>query len=219
MADVTIYLVDDHAVLRDGLKVILGAVPGYRVVGEAGDGKTAIEEIERIKPMVVILDISLPVMTGIDVARQLKKYHPEIRIIILSQHGNEEYVNKLLGFGVEGYLFKESASQYLVQAIDEVSRGNIHLDPNITRMLVDGMTGVRPTAKEPKNGVLPALSEREKEVLKLIAEGYTGKEIGAMLRISEQTVKVHRANIVRKIKAESTADLVRYAVREGLIQV
>ncbi|HPC41468.1 MAG TPA: response regulator transcription factor, partial [Spirochaetota bacterium] len=205
MADVTIYLVDDHAVLRDGLKVILGAVPGYRVVGEAGDGKTAIEEIERIKPMVVILDISLPVMTGIDVARQLKKYHPEIRIIILSQHGNEEYVNKLLGFGVEGYLFKESASQYLVQAIDEVSRGNIHLDPNITRMLVDGMTGVRPTAKEPKNGVLPALSEREKEVLKLIAEGYTGKEIGAMLRISEQTVKVHRANIVRKIKAESTA--------------
>ncbi|MBP7736109.1 MAG: response regulator transcription factor [Spirochaetes bacterium] len=219
MDSVNIYLVDDHAVLRDGLKVILGAVPGYRVVGEAGDGRTALDEIERIKPHVVILDISLPVMTGIDVARQLKKYHPGIKIIILSQHGNEEYVNKLLGFGVEGYLFKESASQYLVRAIDEVSRGNIHLDPNITKMLVDGMTGARPVPAEAKEGVLPSLSEREKEVIKLVAEGYTGKEIGAMLRISEQTVKVHRANIMRKIKADSTADLVRYAVREGLIQV
>lgn len=219
MDKVTIYLVDDHAVLRDGLKVILGAVPGYQVVGEAGDGRTALDEIERIKPRVVILDISLPVMTGIDVARQLKKYHPEIKIIILSQHGNEEYVNKLLGFGVEGYLFKESASQYLVRAIDEVSHGNIHLDPNITKMLVDGMTGARPASPETREGILPALSEREKEVIKLVAEGYTGKEIGAMLRISEQTVKVHRANIMRKIKADSTADLVRYAVREGLIQV
>lgn len=219
MADITIYLVDDHAMLRDGLKHILATVPGLTVVGEAGDGKTALDDIQVLKPAIVVLDLSLPVMSGIDVARQLKKFQPETKIIILSQHGNLEYVNQLLGFGVESYLFKENASEYLVTAIREVARGNIYLGPDITRLLVEGVVTGTPGKPQKKESLFPALTGREREIVKLIAEGHSGKEIGKILRISEQTVKVHRSNIMHKLKINNIVDLIRYAAREGLIEL
>lgn len=220
MKKTTIYLVDDHTILRDGIKSILRGVPELEVIGEAGDGKTAIEEIEKKKPSLVILDISLPVMTGIDVARHLKKYCPEIRIIILSQHGNEEYLNKLLNYGVESYLFKESASEYLVKAIDEVTKGNIYMDPVITKMLVDSVvSGGRDNIRKNPVSAFPSLSDREREIVKLIAEGHIGREIGGLLRISENTVKVHRRNIMKKLKIGNTTELLRYAIREGLVKL
>jgi DNA-binding NarL/FixJ family response regulator len=220
MKKVTLYLADDHAILREGLRHILNSRPDLEIAGESGDGKTALEDIERIKPAVVILDISLPVMTGIDVARQLKKFNPDIKIIILSRHDNEEYVNNLLHYGIDGYVLKESAGEDLLKAIEEALEGNLYISPRITRMLV---SDVRFSKRQP-GADMPAgppsmLSEREKEVVKLIAEGHTSNDIGKLLRISGHTVKVHRFNIMQKLNIKNTADLVKYAIREGLVEV
>lgn len=211
-----IYLADDHAILRDGLKHILSSEGGMVVVGEAGDGKTAYEEIERIKPDVAVLDISMPVLTGLEVARLLRKYNNEIKIIILSRHDNEEYIQEALKNGINGYILKDNAGDDLIRAIHEVLKGNVYLSPRIVTMLTRGIVTNEKNDKNVRDGIL---SHREKEVLKLVAEGKQSSEIASLLRISVKTVKVHRLNIMNKLDIHNVTDLVKYAIKNGLIEI
>lgn len=220
MNDITVYIADDHAILRDGLKKILHDYPHYTIIGESGDGKTAIEEIEQMKPRVVILDISLPLMSGIEVARQIKKYHAGIKIVILTRHDSIDYVNQLMKYGVDAYILKQSASEDLVKAIDEVIAGNMYISPRILKDFMNDISRNRPAEYGNGNQALgTALSDREKQVTKLIAEGKTSDEIAQLLRISSHTVKVHRYNIMQKLKADNSTEIVKYALRTGLIDL
>jgi len=214
-----IFLADDHAIVREGLRYILGSVTGYEVVGESGDGREALGMIEKLKPDIAIIDISMPGMTGVEIARQVKKYTRTVRIIILSRHDNEEYVNELLKLGVNGYVLKDNAGDDLLRAVAEVSKGNIYLSPRITRKIVTDYLSpnVREAAGRP-DSQFTALSTREREILKLIAEGRSNAEIASTLWISDKTVKVHRSNIMKKLGIHKVADLVKYAVKSGLVE-
>lgn len=214
-----IFLADDHAILREGLRYILGSVTGYEVVGESGDGREALGMIEKLKPDIAIIDISMPGMTGVEIARQVKKYTRTVRIIILSRHDNEEYVNELLKLGVNGYVLKDNAGDDLLRAVAEVSKGNIYLSPRITRKIVTDYLSpnVREASGRP-DSQFTALSTREREILKLIAEGRSNAEIASTLWISDKTVKVHRSNIMKKLGIHKVADLVKYAVKSGLVE-
>ncbi|HSV97022.1 MAG TPA: response regulator transcription factor [Spirochaetota bacterium] len=214
-----IFLADDHAILREGLRYILGSVTGYEIVGESGDGREALGMIEKLKPDIAIVDISMPGMTGIEIARQVRKYTPSVSIIILSRHDNEEYVNELLKLGVNGYVLKDNAGDDLLRAVAEVSKGNIYLSPRITRKIVTDYLapGAREAARRP-DSQFTALSTREREILKLIAEGRSNAEIASTLWISDKTVKVHRSNMMKKLDLHKVADLVKYAVKSGLVE-
>ncbi len=214
----TIFLADDHLMVRDGLKSILAKSPAYTVVGEAGDGRSALESIEQLKPEVAVLDIAMPVMTGIEVARQLKKYHPEIKIIMLSQYDDEEYIKELLGIGIDGYILKENASDELLKAIDEVITGNKYLSPQVTTKVVTGFSSARGADRKDVVTRFEQLTNRETEILKLIAEGKTNREIASLLFISEHTVKAHRTNIMTKMGMKNLTEVIRYAIKKGLIE-
>ncbi|EHQ07348.1 MAG: response regulator transcription factor [Leptonema illini] len=214
MKETRLYLADDHAIVREGLRFILSSQPHYKIVGESGDGPIALQQIEEIKPDIAILDISLPGMTGIEIARQIRRYHPDIRIIMLSRHDNEEYLRELLKYKIHGYVLKDEAGSDLIRAIDAVMSGETYLSPRMVSMLVRE----KEAGTDADTGLFSLLSNREREILKLLAEGKTNEEIGTQLRISPHTAKVHRQNIMKKLNLHKTADLVRYAVRTGLIE-
>ncbi|TAL35031.1 MAG: response regulator transcription factor [Spirochaetes bacterium] len=217
MKKIKLFLADDHAIMREGLGYILSGIPGYEIVGESGDGREAYEMIERTKPDVAILDISMPSMTGIEVARRLLKYCPGVKIIMLSRHDNEEYVRELLDHGVHGYVLKDSAGDDLLRAISEVLRGNVYLSPRLIAGVLPGRAGTPPRrADADAPGVI--LSNREREILKLIAEGKSGAQIASTLFLSENTVKVHRANIMKKLDIHKSVDLAKYAIKYGLVE-
>lgn len=220
MNNVTIFIADDHSILRDGLKLILSAEPGYEVVGESGDGKETIDMVEKLVPDITILDISMPTMSGIEITRYLRKYVPETRIIILSRHDKNEYVNQLLKFGISGYILKDDAGEDLIRAIEEVLKGNMYLSPRIATYIVnDYVTAGEEKDEKRMHNPFDVLSSREREILKLIAEGNKSDEIAATLRISSQTVKTHRANIMKKLNIHKTADLVYYAIKNGFVEI
>ncbi|MDH5719635.1 MAG: response regulator transcription factor [Spirochaetia bacterium] len=219
-----IFLVDDHLILREGLKHILSETDLYEVSGESGDGREALEKIEKMKPDIVILDISLPSLSGIEIARQVRKFHKEIKIIMLSQYDNEEYIDELLKYGIHGYMLKDSAADDLLKAISEVLKGNIYLSGQVTKKLVQDflpkpsveIASDSPDKKE--KSIFSILSAREREILKLIAEGYSNDKIASSLWISPKTVKTHRANIMKKLNLSSMAELVKYAVKHGIVE-
>ncbi len=215
---VTVYVADDHLILRDLLRLLLERVGQFELVGEAGDGREAMSEIERLNPQVVILDISMPSMDGMEIARKIRRFHPETKIIMLTQHDDQKYATMLLRTGVHGYLLKDDAGQDLVRAIDEALKGNIYLSPVIARKMVSVLTTDKPAANHESPG-LSRLTNREKELLKLIAEGCSNKHIAGLLFISPTTVKTHRANIMRKLELHSRTELVKYALKAGLIQL
>ncbi len=217
MKKLRIFIADDHAILREGLCSIIQSVPEYEIIGETGDGREALEKIEQLKPDVVILDISLPSMTGVEVARQLRKYHPEIKIIILTQYDNDEYIEHLMQYGVHGYILKENTSMDLIRAISEVMKNNIYLSPEVTKKMVNNFVANWQQNDKASGSVIPRLTPRELEILKLIAEGKTNKQISSMLFISGKTVNVHRSNIMKKLNIRKVTDLVIYAIKKGLI--
>jgi len=218
--EITLFLADDHTILREGLKLIIEDVPRYTVIGEAGDGKEALELIEKLKPDVAVLDISMPTMSGIDVVRYMKKYVPDSKIIILSRHDNEEYVKELLKTGVNGYVLKDDAGDDLLRAIEAVLNGNVYLSPGVaTRVVSDYVSLEKSAPLEEGASQFDLLTGREREVLKLIAEGKSGQEIAESLRISPRTVKVHRANVMKKLGVHKSSELVIYAVRNNMIEI
>jgi DNA-binding NarL/FixJ family response regulator len=217
---IKIYLVDDHAMVRDGLKYILSSDEQFDVVGDCGDGRIAQDEIDRLGPDVVILDISMPSITGLETARQIRRYNKIIKIIILSRHNNEEYVREALKIPVNGYILKDNAGDDLIRAVRDVLKNNIYLSPEIMTSLINQIFIPSQAAYNiQEKGIYDTLSNREKEVIKLVAEGKSGSEIASLLRISQKTVKVHRLNIMNKLNIHNTADIVKYAVRNGLVEM
>jgi len=205
-----VLLADDHALIRQGLKTLL-ETRGFQVVGEASDGQETLRAIEKTRPDVAIVDISMPVLNGIDAARELKKSSPRTKIIVLTQHDEDQYVTEALRAGVKGYVLKSQAAQDLVHAIEEVCRGSVYLSPNISRVVVDAYLSRTYVSTDP-------LSGRERQVLQLVGEGKSTKDISLHLGISVKTAESHRARLMKKLDIHETASLVRYAIRRGLIQ-
>ena len=214
-----LYLAEDHAIVREGIMLILSTVPDLEVIGGSGDGREALEQIEALKPDLVILDISLPSMTGIEITHSLRRYHPQIKIVILSRHDNHEYLDQLMKEGIHGYVLKDDAGDDLVRAIQAVRKGETYLSPRIATRLVSGLRNQgKSNDGQLATGQFTLLSNREREVLKLIAEGLTNEEIGKKLWISGKTVKVHRQNIMKKLDIHRVADLVKYAIKSGIVE-
>ena len=205
-----VLLVEDHRLVREALRQALALQPDMEVVGEAGDGATALESVERLQPDVVILDIALPGLNGIEVASRLKDRVPGTRIIGLSGYRDKRFVVEMLRAGAQGYVTKVSAGTELVRAIRAVSRGETYLCPDVADPVVSGLREAS-EQKEPQK-----LGRREREVLRLIAQGFRSNAIARELHISVGTVEVHRRNITRKLGLRGVAELTRYAVREGI---
>lgn len=214
MTKIRVLLADDHAVLREGLRSLLTLQEDIEVVGEAGDGQAAVEMVRQLRPDVVVMDIAMPVMDGLEATRRLKQEYPETRVLILTQHDNREYVFSLLQAGAAGYVLKKSGGAEVAAAIKSVFQDGAFLPPGIAREVMD-----RYIQRTPEETGRPRLTEREKEVLRLIAEGKSSKEIAEMLCLSVKTVMAHRTNIMEKLDIHSRTELVKYAIRQGLTSV
>ena len=205
-----VLLVDDHALIRQGIKILLEK-QGFQVVCEASDGQEALRFVQHTQPEIAIVDISMPILNGIDTARELKKTAPKTKVILLTQHDEDQYVTESLRAGVRGYVLKSQAGSDLVHAIQEVCRGSVYLSPKISRAVVDAYLSKALVAADP-------LSGRERQVLQLVGEGKTTKDIAVHMGISVKTAESHRAHLMKKLDIHETASLVRYAIRNGLIQ-
>jgi DNA-binding NarL/FixJ family response regulator len=214
---IRILLADDHTVVRQGLRKVLEERPEWHVVAEAGDGREAVRQAEQLKPDVAILDVAMPLLNGIEATRQIVKRVPGVRVLILSMHSDEAYVTQILQAGAVGYLLKDSADVDLLQAVSAVAEGKSFFSPSIARLMLDDY--IKQRSGEP--GVIDryeTLSDREREVFQLIAEGKANKDIAALLFISPSTVETHRARIMDKLDVHSAAEIVLYAVRRGVIR-
>ena len=216
MPKIRVLIVDDHAILREGLRAMLALSGDIQVIGEAADGREALEVTHRLAPEVVIMDIAMPGMDGLEATRRIAKESPATKVLVLSQHDDERYILPVLRAGAMGYVLKRAVSAELVAAIRMVQRGECFVPPSIAQMLLDDYR-----AQEPPR--LPetedALSEREKEILKLVAEGRTSQEIADLLSLSKNTVMCHRANIYQKLHTHNRTELIKHAVRLGLIEL
>jgi len=208
-------LVDDHAVVRSGLRMLLGNESDVEIVGEAGTAQEALEAVAVFKPDVILMDIGLPDKSGIEATREIKERFPKIAVVALTIHEDEEYFFKMLEAGASGYVPKRAAPEELLTAIRAAALGEVYLYPSLAKLLVrDFLTQERPDEAE----ALSDLTEREQEVLTYLAEGASNDEIAEALVISPKTVARHRENIMRKLNMHSRAELVRYAIRKGIIQ-
>jgi len=216
MSKIRILLADDHTILRQGLKRILELDPAFEVVGEAGDGRDAVKKAEALTPDVVVMDISMPILNGIEATRQIAKALPKTKILILTVHEDDRIALEILEAGATGYLLKDAAGEELIAAIKAVHRGDSYLSPSIAKKVISQFLDVAKGKVQPEDR-FSLLTSREREILQLIAEGYSNKEIGDMLYISEKTVKTHRENIMRKLDLHNVAELVKYAMRRGII--
>lgn len=204
-----ILLVDDHAIVTDGLRSLLSESDLYEIKGEARNGKQALEILSYLKIDLVLMDIDMPEMDGIEATKAIKKSHENVKIIILTMHDERSMIKRLLEEGADGYLLKNSTKQELMRAIDEVMKGKQHLSDEVNTVLM---------SKDPETkGALSGLTEREIEIVRLIAEGLSNKEIGEKLFISHRTVDTHRTNLMQKLGVHNIAALVRLAIQEGLV--
>lgn len=204
-----ILLADDHAIVRQGLKAMLESA-GYRVLGEASDGRAAARLAKSLQPDVMVLDIGMPLLNGIECATAVRKDLPRIQFVALTMHADDHYVLAALRAGIRGYVIKSHAMADLTDAIDKVSRGSIYLSPGVSTSVLTGFLTGRETERH-------RLTAREREVLQLVAEGKRSKEIADLLDITVKTAETHRAHIMDKLSIRDTAGLVRYAIRTGLI--
>lgn len=211
-----ILLADDHTLVRQGLRRLLEERPEWEVVAEAGDGRDAVRLAEQFKPDVCILDIAMPMLNGIEATRQIARRVPTSRILVLSMYSDEAYIAQILQAGAAGYILKDSADVDLIQAVSEVARGKSFFSPPIARVMLDDY--VRQLADKGISDRYDSLSDREREVFQLIAEGKVNKEIATLLSISLSTVETHRARIMDKLDLHSAAEIVLYAVRRGVIR-
>jgi DNA-binding NarL/FixJ family response regulator len=210
----TIVLADDHRVVRQGLRALLEAEPDFRIVGEAEDGLETVRLVARLQPSVLVLDLSLPGLHGLEVTREVRKQTPQTRIVILSMYASEVYVLQALRNGAAGYVLKNCGATVLIQAIREVAAGRRHLCPQLSTRAIDAHIEHDADTKLGRN---EGLTTREREVLQLAAEGHTNTQIAARLFISSRTVETHRANLMRKLGLHTHTDLVRYALQQGIL--
>jgi DNA-binding NarL/FixJ family response regulator len=207
-----ILIADDHGIVRAGLRMLLDRQEGMSVVAEAEDGVGAVEQALASRPDIAILDVAMPRMTGLQAARHIREQAPDVHVLLLSMHDDERYLLEALKAGASGYVLKRAADTDLVDAVRAVARGNSFISPHAESTLVKRML------EDPDGDPTEKLTPREREVVKLIAEAYTNKEIAAILTLAEKTVESHRANVLAKLGMRDRVELVRYAIRRGLIE-
>jgi len=212
----TIVLADDHPIVRQGLRALLDAEPGFSVIGEAAEGKAVIKMVERLKPNVLVADVMMPGLTGLEVTRQVRRRAPQTQVLILSMYANEDYVLAALRIGVAGYVLKGASTAELVQAVREVGAGRRFLSPPLTEHAIEAYLQKAQAAPPDRYEML---TTREREVLHLAAEGSTQSEIAARLGISPRTAETHRANLMRKLKLKTQTDLVHYAFQRRILSL
>ncbi len=215
MTPIKILLADDHAVMRTGLRLVLERQADFEVVGEASDGREAVAMTQKLAPNVLVMDIGMPNLNGIEAARQVAAAAPQVSVVILSMHSDESYVLRALKAGAKAYLLKESAESDLIAAIRAVSSGKAFFSPAVSRMLVEDY--VRQLQDREIEDSYELLTTREREILQLIAEGKSNKEVAAVLNLSLYTVETHRGNLMEKLGLHTVPELILYAVRKGVI--
>jgi len=209
----SVVLAEDHSTVREGIKMLVNAQTDMRVIGEAGNGAAAIKTVREKRPDVVVMDISMPEMNGLKATRRLKTEFPDIKILTLTRHSDDSFLEQLIAAGASGYVLKQSAPAELVNAIRAVGDGNAYLDPTLTNKVVGGFLhrGLRGERRSEMTG-------REAEVLRLIAWGFSNKEIATRLALSVKTVEAHKANAMRKMNLRGRIDIVRYAILQGWLE-
>ncbi len=211
-----IVIAEDHTILRDGLKSLLSAYPDFDIVGEAENGRSAIRCVEKILPDLVLMDLSMPRTNGLEAIREIKKRNPETKVVALTVHSTEEYILATLEAGADGYVLKDAGQSELVMAIKNVLGGSRYLSPGVSKKVIEGYLEGRKGVKTKSSW--DTLTQREREVLKLIAEGFKNKEVADYLFISLKTVEKHRANLMKKLDLHNAAALTAFAIERGLIE-
>ena len=217
MAGIRVLIADDHGLMRAGVRALLQATEDIEVVGEAEDGNEAVSEVRRLDPDVVLMDVAMPGLGGLEATLLIRKERPEVKIIVLTQYDDREYVSRFLKAGVSGYVLKKAAASELVAAIRAVMRGGLVLDPEIAREAVE--SNGRQASPEQVEDPYETLTDREKEVLKLVAEGNSNKEVAATLGISVKTAMAHREHLMEKLDVHSRTELIRFALRRRVIRM
>ncbi len=215
MSKIRVFLVDDHLILREGIRSLLEKVPDIEMVGEAGEGGEAVAKVKQLIPDVVLMDITMPGMGGLEATRQIKQKYPRVKVLILTIHETNQYLSQMLQAGASGYVVKTTATSELISAIRTVHQGDVYLYPSITRMLVEDY--LQRVKRGEENFSYEGLTIREREILMYIAEDKKNKEIADLLGISVRTVQAHRTNLMDKLGAHDRTELVKYAIRKGLI--
>jgi DNA-binding NarL/FixJ family response regulator len=209
---ITILLADDHDVVRRGMKMLLEDEEGIQIIGEASDGLDAIEKVKVLMPNVVILDLTMPKMTGIEAAKTISDEYPNVKILIFSMHNNKEYIVKSVENGASGYLLKDSSKEELLKAIKAVSGGRKYFPPEISEVIINELLAKTSTTQEETRPIFEKITPKEKQILGMIVQGYNSREMADKLFLSIRTVDNHRANMMKKVKAKNTADLVKMAI-------
>lgn len=213
MKRLRVLLLEDHGLVRAGFRALLDGISGVQVVGEAADGRSGLSMISSVKPHVVLMDIALPKMNGLEVLERVVKDYPKVQVVMLSMHANEEYVSRALRSGARGYVLKDADISELELALRAVTEGNVYLSPAVSKSMVDDyMRRVR------SQGSPHALTARQQEVLQLVAEGKNTKDIAYRLKLSVKTIESHRAQLMKRLNIHDVAGLVRYAIRAGLVR-
>ena len=214
MDPLRILIVDDHAVVRRGIRALLESEQGFTVAGEATNGREAVDMARRLQPDVIVMDLTLPQLNGLDAARQILKDAPRTEILVLTMHHSEELARDVLQAGARGYVLKSDADQSLISAISSLRAHKPFLSPKVTEFVLDDYL----RRNDGNDGALAEVTARERELIQLLAEGNSNKEAASTLGISVKTIEAHRANIMRKLRLRSVAELVRYAIRNNIVQ-
>ena len=215
--NITVFLADDHTIVRQGLAKLLEGEPDLRVIGEAENGREAVVKVEKLKPDIVLMDIAMPMLNGIEATRQIRKICPQTKVIILSMHSHGRYISELFGLGASGYLLKSSTGTDIINAIHTALKGSTYLSPSISDKVIEDYLSLK--KKSHQDDLYNRLSNREREVFQMIAEGRSTKEIAEILCLSPSTVKTHRANIMEKLEKDNISQLIQFAIHLGIVEL
>lgn len=217
MNKITILLADDHTLVRSGIATLLQSIKDFVIVGEAEDGEDAVHRTGELRPMVVVIDLSMPKLSGIEATKIIKKRYPETNVLVLTMHENEEYVYQILKSGAAGYVLKSAGKEELTAAIRAAARGEKFFSPRISQLMAEGYVKRAEKERPDTSPAEAPLTRREREILSFVARGYTNQQIADQLFISPRTVDTHRTNIMQKLEIHDLANLVRYAIEHGIV--
>jgi DNA-binding NarL/FixJ family response regulator len=219
MASVSILIADDHELVRKGVRMVLEGRPGWQVVAEASDGREAVKKTQEIMPQLAIVDISMPMMNGLEATRQIAKSSPQTKVLILTMHQADPMIQQILEAGARGYLLKSDASLDLVSAVEAVLRNKTFFTPKVSQIVLEGYLNNNPNGAQGDAGDKTLrLTARQRQIVQLLAEGKSSKEVAVVLGISVKTAETHRANIMKRLDCHSVTELVRYAIRNGITE-